>query len=277
MSKKPKKKKKSKLTAKTACKHDLYERSVQNVEAEIDFIDRVYKKRRNKRPETLREDFCGTANTCCEWVRRRSTNEAFGLDIDQPTLDWGHQHHISKLTPDQQARIHTLNRNVLDPDDATDMDCILAMNFSYWCFHTREELKAYFKTVYASLKPDGIFFLDFYGGSEAFLDVEEERDQDGFTYVWEQDKFNPITGKVKCYIHFDFPDGSRMKRAFSYDWRVWTLPEIRDILAECGFGPVTVYWEGDDGDGGGNGIFKPTENGEACETFVCYIVAERAN
>lgn len=270
------KRSKSRLTAATADKHVLYERAVQNVEAELDFVDRTFRKLRGRKPARLREDFCGTGNTSCAWVRRRSTNYAVGLDIDQHTLDWGQAHHVASLKPTQRERVRLIRRNVLRPGDARDMDCVLAMNFSYWTFQDRATMKRYFKAVRRSLKPDGIFYLDFYGGSEAFLDIEEERKLDGFTYVWEQDQFNPITGHVLCYIHFDFPDGTRMKRAFAYDWRVWTLPEVRELLEESGFGPVTVYWEGDDGQGGGNGIFRPTLKGDACESFICYIVAERS-
>ncbi|KAA0216664.1 MAG: class I SAM-dependent methyltransferase [Leptolyngbya sp. PLA3] len=268
-------KRETSLTAATADKHDLYERAVQNVQAEIDFVDRTYKKRRGRAAVRLREDFCGTGNTSCEWVRRRADNVAFGLDIDQATLDWGGQRHVGRLKPHQQERVHLLNRDVLKPGDARHMDCILAMNFSYWVFHQRAVMKEYFRSVRRSLAPDGLFFLDFYGGSEAFLEIEEKRKLKGFTYVWEQDKFNPITGSVRCYIHFDFPDGTRMKRAFRYDWRVWTLPEMRDLLVEAGFGTVTVYWEGDDGNGGGNGVFRPTLRGDPCESFICYIVAEK--
>ncbi|GAB4382903.1 MAG: hypothetical protein Kow0022_01470 [Phycisphaerales bacterium] len=270
------KRSKPRLTAATADKHVLYERAVQNVEAELDFVDRTFRKLRGRKPARLREDFCGTGNTSCAWVRRRSTNFAVGLDIDQQTLDWGKAHHLASLKPAERERVRLIRRNVLRPGDARDMDCVLAMNFSYWTFQDRATMKKYFRAVYRSLKPDGIFYLDFYGGSEAFLDIEEERELDGFTYVWEQDQFNPITGHVLCYIHFDFPDGTRMKRAFKYDWRVWTLPEMRELLEESGFGPVTVYWEGDDGQGGGNGIFRPTLKGEACESFICYIVAERS-
>lgn len=262
-------------TARTADRHVLYERSVQNVEAELDFVDRVYRKLRSRPALRMREDFCGTGNTSAEWVRRRSDNVAFGLDIDRKTLDWGMKRHVASLTAEQRSRINLLERNVLEPGDAVNMDCILAMNFSYWIFHTRQAMREYFASVHQSLARDGVFFLDFYGGSEAFVDVEERRKLKGFTYVWEQASFNPITHGVRCYIHFEFPDGTRMNRAFRYDWRVWTLPEIRELLAEAGFRTVTVYWEGDDGKGGGNGIFRPTGKGEACETFVCYIVAER--
>ncbi|MCL4220514.1 MAG: class I SAM-dependent methyltransferase [Phycisphaerales bacterium] len=268
--------KKRSLTAATADRHDLYERAVQSVEAEIDFVDRVYRRRRGRPAVRLREDFCGTGNTSCEWVRRRPSNLAFGLDIDQATLDWGRARHVAALKPHQQQRVCLLRRDVLRPGDATGMDCILAMNFSYWVFHERAVMKRYFESVRASLAPGGLFFLDFYGGSEAFLEIEEKRRLKGFTYVWEQERFNPIDGRVRCHIHFDFPDGTRMKRAFTYDWRVWTLPEIRDLLVEAGFGEVTVYWEGDDGNGGGNGIFRPTARGDACESFICYVVAGKS-
>lgn len=264
------------LSAATADRHDLYERAVQNVAAEIDFVDRTYRKRRGRPAVRLREDFCGTGNTSCEWVRRRPTNLAFGLDIDQPTLAWGTRRHVAALKPHQQQRVRLLCRDVLQVGDAKNMDCILAMNFSYWVFHERAVMKQYFRSVRRSLAPGGLFFLDFYGGSEAFLEIEEKRRLRGFTYVWEQERFNPIDGSVRCYIHFDFPDGTRLKRAFRYDWRVWTLPEIRDLLAEAGFADVSVYWEGDDGKGGGNGIFRPTQRGDACESFICYIVAAKS-
>ena len=37
-------KKKSRLTAKTANKYDLYEESVQSVDFEIDFVNKMFKK-----------------------------------------------------------------------------------------------------------------------------------------------------------------------------------------------------------------------------------------
>jgi hypothetical protein len=66
-----------------------------------------------------------------------------------------------------------------------------------------------------------------------------------------------------------------MKHAFTYTWRVWSLPEARDVLLDAGFKNVKVYWEGDDEKGGGNGVFAPAEHGECCASFVSYIVAEK--
>ena len=83
--------------------HELYQLSVQNVEAEIDFVDETFEQIRGRKAITLREDFCGTGNTSAEWVRRRSTNTAIGLDLDQPTLDYGIEAHILKLNTDART------------------------------------------------------------------------------------------------------------------------------------------------------------------------------
>ena len=153
-------------------------------------------------------------------------------------------------------------------------DIILAMNFSYFLLLDRSRLLEYFFSVRAGLVDDGIFFLDAYGGYDAPKELEEERECDGFTYIWEQESFNPIDSLMDCHIHFEFPDKSRMDKAFSYHWRLWTLPEIRELLFEAGFSKVTVYWEGTDLESNeGNGIYAPAEVGDADPGWVCYIVA----
>ncbi len=86
---------------------------------------------------------------------------------------------------------------------------------------------------------------------------------------------------MKCFIHFELPDGSRMDKAFRYEWRLWTIPEIREILQEAGFSKVTVYLEGDDdeededGNVEGNGIFEPAEHCDADAGILGYFVAEK--
>ncbi len=268
--------KRTRYTAATADRHILYGLAVQDVESEIDFIDETYRELRGRRAKRLREDFCGTANTACEWVRRRPGNLAFGVDLCTETLAWAEEHNLAHLTPAQRRRVTLLNRDVRDPGPkAQRMDAVLAMNFSYWIFNTRDAMRGYFESVRRSLAPGGIFFLDFYGGSDALKEMREKRDCGGFTYVWDQSKYDPISGAMTCHIHFLFPDGSKMKRAFTYHWRLWTLPEMRELLLEAGFSRVTVYWEEADDDGEGTGEFHPADEGEADYAFICYIVAER--
>ena len=265
--------------ADSADRHLLYQQSVQDVESEIDFVEETWSELRPRPAVFLREDFCGTANTACEWVSRDESHHAVGIDLNNEVLEWGRLYKLAELDEDQSERIELLNEDVLQTRPGL-ADIILAMNFSYFLFLTRDDLREYFANVLDGLVSDGILFLDAYGGYEAPMVLTEPReceDEDGneFTYIWEQAAFNPIDSCMTCHIHFEFPDKSRMEQAFSYHWRLWTLPEIREILYEAGFSQVDIYWEGTDEEKNeGNGIYKPSEIGDADPGWVCYIVAE---
>ena len=256
-------------------RHILYQDSVQDVESELDFVEQTWKQLRSRQAELLREDFCGTANTACEWIRRGAAHQAIGVDLDADVLDWGRKNNLSKLTEEQQQRIILLNNNVLDVADDR-VDIILAMNFSYYLFLSREGLRDYFASTLTGLQSDGLLILDSYGGYEAPMELQEPRECEGFTYIWDQAKFNPIDSLMDCHIHFEFKDGSRIEKAFSYHWRLWTLPEITEILLEAGYSKATVYWEGTDEDNEeeGNGIYEPATEGDADPGWIAYIVAE---
>ena len=59
-----------------------------------------------------------------------------------------------------------------------------------------------------------------------------------------------------------------------YEWRLWTLPEIREILEDAGFHGITVYWQGTDEENGeGNGEFTAAEHGAADAGWITYITA----
>ncbi len=260
------------ITAKTADINDLYERSVQCPESEVDLLLQAWDELRNRVPTFIREDFCGTSAVAREWVCRNSSNTVLGVDLDEGVLAWAQNKINKELDEDQRSRVTLVNQDVMNVGSSP-VECVLAMNFSYYGFKRREDLKKYFASVHGDLTDDGIFLLDAYGGSDSFLEMDEERDLDGFTYVWDQHHVNPITGDVVNYIHFEFPDGSKLKRAFTYEWRFWTLPEIQDILLDAGFSKVVVYWEGTGEDGEGNGKWFIDNRGEACAGWVAYIAA----
>ena len=260
--------------AESADPHVLYEQSVQDAETEIDFVLETWNDLRHRRAEVLREDFCGTANAACEWVRREPHHYAVGIDINPEVLDWAAVNNLSKLDAEQRQRIELVRDSVLQADVGL-ADIVLAMNFSYWLFKTRDQLRDYFEHVRDGLAADGLFLLDAYGGYDAPRELEESRDCEGFTYIWDQARFNPIDSGMTCHIHFEFPDGSRLDRAFTYEWRLWTLPEIRELLLEAGFNEVAVYWEGTDPKTNeGDGIYTPQTVGDADAGWVCYIVAQ---
>jgi SAM-dependent methyltransferase len=268
---------KKKLAATMAEKadiHDLYEKAVQTVDVEVEFLRDHFRALRRRDALSLREDFCGTASLACEWVRTGAQRRAIGVDIDADVLEWGRRNRVARLPETARARLTLLNDDVRTVRTQP-VDIVVAFNFSYFCFKTREEMRGYFARVHRALKPNGIFFLDAFGGPDASDLTKEQTKIDGFTYIWEQAEFEPVTGRILCHIHFKFRDGSKIKRAFTYDWRLWTLPELRELLAEAGFSKTRVLWEGDDGDGGGNGEFTEHATGVADLAWIAYIVAEK--
>jgi hypothetical protein len=261
-------------TAATSDKHELYELAVQEPEAESDLVDQVWKERRGRIAHSIREDFCGTAAVCVDWVKRRRNNTAIGVDLDANVLQWGGDRAKRLLKPTQLQRMKLIQGDVRTVRTPL-VDSVLAMNFSYFIFKTRDQLRGYFKAAHRNLVKDGLFLLDSYGGSDSYLEIEEDRNLDGFTYIWDQNHYNPINNHVLNHIHFSFPDGTKIRKAFTYDWRLWSLPEIQELLLESGFKHVSVYWEGTTRKGEGNGVWTIATRGEACQGWLAYIVAEK--
>jgi len=164
---------------------------------------------------------------------------------------------------------------------------IAALNFSYSVFKSRDTLGRYFKQVCRSLNGNGVFFMDVFGGTEAICaDLEHRKipkstasdgtPVPGFRYTWEQASFNPVDHHIVCHIHFKLRDGTRIKRAVSYDWRLWTLPELRELLIEAGFASAEVYVEGwDDETDDTDGVFRRRTRFENQSGWVAYVVGFR--
>ncbi len=257
--------------SKSADRFELYERAVQHPPADVHFMTRTFQTLRGRAPRVLREDFCGTAALCASWVKHHPENRAYGIDLDERTLNWGIRRHIVPLG-ERAARVELLRADVRETP-AFKSDLAAAFNFSYFTFKDRKVLLDYFKSVRAGLVKDGLFFLDIYGGPEAMELREERTDFDDFVYVWDQAAFNPITFAITCHIHFEFPDESAIRRAFTYDWRLWQIPELRLLSQEAGFRDFIVYWEGTDHKTGeGNGIYRPSMKGDNSPAYVCYLV-----
>lgn len=268
--KKTRRRSRPQLTAKTADRHLLYQLSVQDTSWEVGFMDRAFKARRHRLPESLREDFCGTALLCAEWLKSRGKRVATGVDIDPEVLAWGKEHNLAPLG-EPGNRLSLLCQDVRARCPRRH-DIICAFNFSYWVFRTRDELRGYFAHARRGLTRDGLFLCDAYGGWEAQEPMLEPRIiKAGFTYVWDQDAFDPITHAVTNYIHFEFKDGSKMQRAFTYEWRYWTLPELVELLKEAGFSDVDVYW--DTAKDENNERYRMRKKAENQPGWIAYLVA----
>lgn len=263
------------LTARNADRHDLYQRSVQLPEQEIRLLDKVFEAHTGRRPLHLREDFCGTALLCAQWAKSHPERTAIGLDTHGPTLEWGRTHNLPAVG-DAAARVTLLEQDVLVPTRRK-VEVIGAYNYSYQVFHERELLLRYFRAAHRSLTSDGLFVLDAIGGSEATCArVERRRVEGGWTYIWEQERYDAVNAHFVCHISFEFRDGTALRRSFTYDWRHYSLPELRDILLEAGFASVDAYWEGTDATGRyGSGKYRRVSQAENECVWNAYLVARK--
>ncbi|AGH95014.1 class I SAM-dependent methyltransferase [Pseudobdellovibrio exovorus] len=252
-------------------KYDFYNQAVQSPEADVKFYRQVYKDvNKSKRPRVLREDFCAGAAISCEWVKLDPSHKSIGIDLDQVPMDYGKEHYLSKLNSEQQKRIALIQQNVLS-GQLPAADIVAAVNFSYFFFKKREVLKQYFQNVYKSMNKDGLFILDIFGGTQCTDAIEDRTKHKEFTYYWDQKHFDPVTNEAYFEIHFRYKN-KKYEGVFSYDWRMWTIPEIRELMAEVGFKDSYVYWEGTSRKGLGNGKFDRVTKGEACLSWIAYIV-----
>lgn len=270
---KGKQKRKKPTLAQEADRYDLYVQSVQAPDVDAKFFNKVYKRSFGEPAKIFREDFCGTAAVCCSWVAGKKDRVAYGVDLDPEPLAWGQKRWLDNLKNGQRDRVHLIEGDVRTAQTPP-ADIVAAQNFSYCVFQKREDLRSYFATVHASMAEQGVFILDLFGGYESLEDDREEvSEYDGFDYVWEQHKYDPVSAHGIFKIHFRFHDGSELNDAFIYDWRLWTIPEVREILVEAGFDEAEVYWEGTDKKTGeGNGVYKPAAKGESDPAWNAYIV-----
>ena len=268
-------KKNKKTMAEKADKFHCYQQSVQTPDHEVSFFEQAYRDVFKKKPMTLREDFCGTFAVCCDWVASDPKRTAVGVDLCGETLQWGRDNNLAKLNEEQQGRVRLIEQDVRKRN-RPQVDVLAAQNFSFWIFKTRAEVIAYFKTARANMAAEGIMVMDMMGGGDCYEEGNVDKrtikkGKNGFKYHWQQASFNPINADATFYIHFKFSDGSKLKQAFEYQWRFWTIPEVREMLAEAGFSESHVYWDVEEEEG--DGLWQRREQASSDPSWICYIVA----
>lgn len=261
----------------------VYEASVQSVDTDEAFLTGIYRRRRGRAPLRLREDFCGTAAFAAHWAKSRKDREAWGVDLDREVLAWARRFRIPGMGGAAE-RLH-LTREDVRTARIPKVDLTIALNFSYSVFKTRRELGAYLKAARRGLAPGGLFVLNVFGGTEAIAPLTERNRKPGFvqpdgkkvppyTYVWEHASYNPIDHHILCHIHFTWKDGYAMRRAFTYDWRLWTIPELRELCDEAGFASTDVYVEGwDDEANDTTDVYRKRARFENMAGWLAYVMA----
>ena len=246
-------------------KHDLYELCVQSPKDLVPLLRAIH----GNDPMVLGEDFAGTAAVSHLWVQRDGCS-AIAVDLDEETLN--------RRGDDERITKHLCDvREVSDP-----CDLIFVGNFSIGYMHTRAELVEYLKHARERLlQSKGVFICDTYGGESAYTlgGVHRAHPMPGgklCRYTWEQHAADPTTGMVTNLIHFRVERAGviefELEDAFVYEWRLWSIPELRDAMHDAGFSETQVYTKlADAVDDEGNAYVMPVEDGED-ELEESYIV-----
>lgn len=223
----------------------------------------------------LGEDFCGTAALSRAWADLGPRNRAVAVDHDAGTLARASGHPRVGL-------IRADVRSVREPADV-----IAVLNFSIGEVHARRALVGYFRHVQKRLRRGGVFICDIYGGADSHLTGTVEQRAVGpgrerITYQWEQRTADPFTGRVVNAMHFVVRPPMRgsarqFKDAFVYDWRLWSVPELREAMAEAGFAATEIYSRVPDAlDSDGRFHMLPIEDApEVGDSFSVYVAGRK--
>lgn len=235
---------------------DLYEICVQSPRHVASMLRKVHRGH----AVTLREDFCGTAAVARRWcldaLRAGDSARAIAIDADGPTVA-----HARKRAEDDglrgQCRVlegDCLAKHAPAADEPADI--VFAGNFSIGYAHRRTTLMGYLKRSLARLRASplgpGVLAVDTYGGADAMQLGQIRRRHIGprgeiVHYLWTHEYADPVTGMVTNSISFEVErDGEiidRQPRTFVYEWRLWSIAELREAMLEAGFAAVDVYRE----------------------------------
>ncbi|KAG9394877.1 methyltransferase [Carpediemonas membranifera] len=230
---------------------DMYEAAVQSPSVDVDAIVRICDEELAMTPQSLKEDFSGTGYISATFLEQFPNAIAVGLDLDEVSMKHGRRKHF-QANSQLDSRMTFVKQDVLNPSTkAMPVDrfsVIFGGNYSFFVFKKRTMLLDYFKTARSMLDETGsVFILEVMGGPNCQIIAEDEPrgcEVDGvdFDFIWRQSNYNPVTNELMAHIDFEFPDGSSISPAFSYDWRFWSVPEIREAMEEAGFSRTVVYW-----------------------------------
>ncbi|KAJ1937152.1 hypothetical protein EC988_007976, partial [Linderina pennispora] len=277
--------------AELADKHQLYQQAVQKPRKEVRNLDTIYRKlctqhldhatkklSANQSPGessdsglddplhghrrhalTMREDFCGTAVLCAEWVRTNSSPErcAYGVDIDKNVIDYAMEHTVGGVGHYESSlgsRIKLVCADVMavkGSESASEelhrvslprVDIIASLNYAMCYFHQRQDLIRYLKHSLKNLNDFGLLFCDIFGGVEATKSgISNIRDLGSFKYYFHQHSYDLMNNTIRFSLGFKMRDGSVLKNCFSYEFRVYTVSDLKEAMLEAGFDDVSVW------------------------------------
>lgn len=271
------------LGSRTLSRYDLYEMAVQAPSIQARFLRAVH----GGSPRVLGEDFCGPASIARAWLALDEDVRAIITDLDAEPLEHAERALDRALGGAAAGRMTINHGDVLSAKGRADV--IASLNFAVCELRDRASLMTYLRSTLVRLEARGVLVADLYAGSSSLLRGTSSQTIDTpdgpVVYTWEQREVDPLSGLVTCAMHFDGPGGQRLEDAFVYQWRLWSIPELRDAMREAGFASTEVHLGfGEALDENGDPVVvaacsdvypgPPTDlDDEELESLVAYVVA----
>jgi SAM-dependent methyltransferase len=151
-------------------------------------------------------------------------------------------------------------------------DLVLCMNYCLCLMHTRADAVRYLRRALKALAAGeteggggggnpstGLLLFDLLGGhtaERAGVAFDRRNPQTGARFRWEQARYDPLARRLRSHLRLlpESGGGGSSKKTkrraleppvvatFTYDWRLWTVPEAIDLLREAGHtGDVRVW------------------------------------
>ncbi|KAJ3044228.1 hypothetical protein HDV00_002906 [Rhizophlyctis rosea] len=229
--------------------HTCYQEAVQLPQAEVENLVNMYGEAQRdfgqadelgqyKKPTLLREDFCGTAILCRAFCKSHVEREAVGVDLDESVIKYARE--VTLAEGPESERVRVVHGNVLSTPmelKVSKVDIIAGLNYGCFYFKKRADLVKYLTNSRMGLREGGVLIVDVFGGARVTGSVGRlvRREFGKFSYFFEQKPFEVMTNTARVHLHFRFEDGSWLKDAFEYDFRAYTIIEIKEAMLEAGF------------------------------------------
>lgn len=272
----------------------LYEHCVQNIPMTLRMVEAMHAAHARSPARILHEDFSGSAAFAHAWCQSNPKRTALAIDMDPEAHADGTPHpRLARLTADLTRLPRTLRPDSSSARAArtnlSKADIIYAGNFATCEVHTRDALVAYLSRARQRLDADGVFICDLYAGPGAWRTGETrvthpplpELPRYRVAYTWRQREADLLRGLVANEIDFALLNAKgvaihELVNAFTYHWRLWSIPEMREAMAHAGFKDVDVYPDSPEAvDADGVAYLTPLDYLETKSSAVVYVCAHR--
>jgi SAM-dependent methyltransferase len=173
---------------------------------------------------------CGTGRISVPLAQRGF--EVAGLDISHRVLEVARS-----AAPELDWRQGDM-RELPWPDGS--FDAVLNLWTAFGYFETQAEDERVLAEAARALAPGGVFIIDTINPAGLVRGFRPQgwNDLDG-ALLLERRELSLATGRIQSFWTFVGPDGARRELAF--DHRLYTPPELTDMLRRAGLEPVELY------------------------------------